>query len=121
MIVAYTGETAPYSPQQNGLAEILNCIIVKHGRCMLFEGNLSPGFWIFAFICTVYLMNHSPVSCLPDSTPEEACSGIKPDITALHSFGCPAYVHIPEAKRTKLAFKMKKCVMIGYEPGTKAY
>ena len=30
-------KTAPYSPQQNGLAEILNCIIVKHGRCMLHE------------------------------------------------------------------------------------
>ena len=88
---------------------------------MLHEGNLSAGFWIFTFICTVYLMNHSPVSRLPNSTPEEAWSGIKPDVTALRPFSCPAYVHIPKAKCTKLSFKTKKCVMIGYEPGTKAY
>ena len=114
-------KTAPYSPQQNGLAEILNCIIVECGRCMLYESNLSAGFWIFAFICTVYLMNHSPVSRLPNSTPEEAWSGTKPDVTALRPFGCPAYVHIPKAKCTKLSFKTKKCIMIGYKPGTKAY
>jgi len=101
-------KTAPYSPQQNGLAEILNRIIVERGRCMLYEGNLSAGFWIFAFICTVYLMNHSPVSRLPNSTPEEAWSGTKPDVTALRPFGCPAYVHIPKAKRTKLSFKTKQ-------------
>jgi transposase InsO family protein len=114
-------KTAPYSPQQNGLAEILNRIIVERGRCMLHESNLSAGFWIFAFICAVYLMNRSPVTRLTDSTPEEAWSGIKPDVAALRPFGCPAYVHIPKAKRTKLSFKTKKCVMIGYEPGTKAY
>ena len=112
-------KTAPYSPQQNGPAEILNCIIIKHGRCMLYEGNLSAGFWIFAFICTVYLMNCSPVSCLPKSTPKEAWSGIKPDVTALRPFSCPAYVHFP--KCTKLSFRTKKCDMIGYKPGTKAY
>ena len=53
-------KTAPYSPQQNGLAEILYHFFVDCGSCMLHEGNLSAGFWIFAFICAVYLMNHSP-------------------------------------------------------------
>ncbi|KIJ26272.1 hypothetical protein M422DRAFT_89282, partial [Sphaerobolus stellatus SS14] len=99
----------------------MNRIIVERGRCMLFEGNLSSGFWIYAFDCTVYLMNRSPVSRLPDSTPEEAWSGIKPIITSFRPFGCPAYAHIPKAQRTKLAWKTRKCIMLGYEVGTKAY
>ena len=66
-------------------------------------------------------MNHSSVTHLTDSTPEEAWSGIKPDVTALCPFSCPTYVHIPKVKCTKLSFKTKKCVMIGYKPGTKAY
>ncbi|KAF8231654.1 hypothetical protein L208DRAFT_1275789, partial [Tricholoma matsutake] len=62
-----------------------------------------------------------PITCLPDSTPKEAWSGTKLLIAQFQPFGCPAYVHIPKAKCTKLALKLKKCVILGYEPGTKAY
>ena len=114
-------KTAPHTPEQNGVAEILNRIIVERGRCMLYEGNLSAYFWVYAFSCAVYLMNRSPVTRLRDSTPDEAWSGNKPLVARFRPFGCPAYVHIPKAKRTKLAPKLKKCIMLGYEPGTKAY
>jgi hypothetical protein len=45
---------------------------------MLYEGNLSAYFWVYMFSCAVYLMSRSLVTCLPDSTPEEAWSGTKP-------------------------------------------
>jgi len=88
---------------------------------MLFEANLSTGFWAEAALTATYLINRCPVSRLLDMTPEEAWSGIKPIITAFRPFGCPAYAHVPKANRTKLESKTRKCIMLGYEPGTKAY
>ena len=37
--------TVPYTPEQNGLAEIFNRIIVERARCVMYEANLSIGFW----------------------------------------------------------------------------
>jgi len=55
-------KTAPHSPEQNGLAEIINRIVVERFRCMLFEANLSTGFWAEAALTATYLINRCPVS-----------------------------------------------------------
>ena len=52
-------KTAPHTPEQNGVAEIMNRTIVECGHCMLFEGKLSSGFWPYAFECAMYLRNSS--------------------------------------------------------------
>ena len=114
-------KTAPETPQQNGLAESLNRVVVECSHCMMFDSNLSVGFWRYAVECAVYLMNYSPVSRIKDKTPYEAFYGSKPSILGLRPFGCPAYAHIPKSKRTKLMWKTRKCIMIGYAVGTKAY
>ena len=114
-------KTAPETPQQNGLAESLNHVVVERSCCMMFNSNLSVGFWRYAVECAVYLMNYSPVSRIKDKTPYEAFYGSKPSILGLRPFGCPAYAHILKSKRTKLMWKTRKCIMIGYAVGTKAY
>jgi transposase InsO family protein len=38
-------KTAPYTPEQNGLAEIQNRTLVERLRAMLYEANLSKGCW----------------------------------------------------------------------------
>jgi transposase InsO family protein len=50
-------KTVPHTPEQNGLSEILNHVIVEHSRYMLFEANLSARFWEEAVRTVVYLMN----------------------------------------------------------------
>jgi Reverse transcriptase (RNA-dependent DNA polymerase) len=114
-------KTAPHSPEQNGLAEIINRIVVERFQCMLFEANLSAGFWAEVALTATYLINHSPTTRLHNMTPEEAWSGTKPTVTRFRPFGCPAYAHVPKANRTKLKSKTRKCIMLGYEPGTKVY
>jgi len=47
-------------------------------------------------------------------TPEEKFIGKKPDVSHLKVFGCIAYVHVPDEKRSKLDPKVKKCIFIGY-------
>jgi hypothetical protein len=113
--------TVAYTSKQNGLAEQHNRTIVKHIRTMLLDGNLSSGFWAEAAKTAAYLINVSPATKLGDQTPREAFTSEKPWIAALRPFGCPAYAHIPKEKRKKLDTKTQKCVMIGYEPGSKAY
>jgi transposase InsO family protein len=113
--------TVAYSPKQNGLAEQCNRTIVERIWTMLLDGNLSSSFWAEAAKTAAYLINISPATKLGGQTPREAFTNEKPWIAALHPFGCPAYAHIPKEKRKKLDTKTQKCVMIGYEPGSKAY
>jgi len=68
-----------------------------------------------------YLVNRSPSSALEDKTPQELWIGKKPSLSHLRVFGCDAYVHVSNEKRTKLDRKSKKCIFIGYKDGLKGY
>ncbi|KAJ3692026.1 hypothetical protein LUZ60_012376 [Juncus effusus] len=87
--------TAPYSPQQNGVAERKNRTILDMVQSML----KSKG----------------------EITPQEAWSGQKPTVSHFKVFGSVAYAHVPDQRRTKLDDKSKKFVLIGYDEKTKAY
>ncbi|KAI5402445.1 hypothetical protein KIW84_050168, partial [Lathyrus oleraceus] len=54
-------------------------------------------------------------------TPEEAWSGLKPNVSHFKTFGCIGYVHIPEARRTKLDNKSCKAIFLGVSEESKAY
>ena len=54
-------------------------------------------------------------------TPEEAFTGIKPEVCHLRIFGCPVYIHVPKKKRTKLEASCKKGTLVGYNESSKAY
>ncbi|KAJ9513562.1 hypothetical protein QJQ45_006125 [Haematococcus lacustris] len=56
-----------------------------------------------------------------NATPWELFFGEKPNLAALRVFGARAYAHVPEHMRSKLGFKAVQGVMVGYEPGSKAY
>lgn len=45
----------------------------------------------------------------------------KPSVSHLKVFGCIGHVHIPDAKRTKLENKSKKCVLLGISDESKGY
>jgi hypothetical protein len=49
--------TAPYSPQQNGVAEHLNCTLIGHARAMLAARNLPLFLWPEAVAYATYLKN----------------------------------------------------------------
>jgi hypothetical protein len=61
----------------------------------------------------------SPSSTLVDMTPHEVWSGKNPLVAHLKVFGCDAFVHVPEEKRSTLDKKAVKCVFIGYKEGMK--
>ena len=66
-------------------------------------------------------MNRTPIAAIHDMTPEESCTGKKPDLSHLKVFGCLAYVHVPNELRSKLDPKAEKCMFIGYSLEQKGY
>ena len=54
-------------------------------------------------------------------TPEEAWSGRKPTVDHFRIFGCIAYAHILDKKRSKLDDKGEKCIFLGVSDQSKAY
>jgi hypothetical protein len=70
---------------------------------------------------TMYIKNQCPTKALDSKTPREAWSGRKPDVCHLRVFGCKAFAHVFDEKRTKLKSKSMPCVFLRYYEGTKAY
>jgi transposase InsO family protein len=113
--------TVPYCPEQNGLAERANRTIVERARSMLLDANLDKSFWAESTATAVYLINRSPTKRIPEMTPEEAWTGVKPNLEHLRVFGCKAMCHVPKERRQKWDPKSREMLFVGYCDETKGY
>lgn len=113
--------TAPYSPQQNGVAERKNRTIMEMARCLLHDKGLPKKFWAEAANTAVFLQNRLPTKALQRRTPFEAWYGYKPELLNLKTFGCLCFSHIPHVKRDKLDKKAESGIFVGYSLTSKAY
>ena len=105
--------TAPYTPEQNGVAERKNRTVVEMARSLLKEKDLPNYFWAEAVATSVHLLNISPTKAVQNITPFEAWKGMKPSMSYLKVFGCIAYSMIYSQNRQKLDDKSVKCIFIG--------
>jgi len=113
--------TTPDTPQHNGVAERMNRTLLDKVRAMLIDADLPESYWYDALEYAALLHNVAPTRALGDITPEEAWSGNKPDVSRLRVFGSRAFVHIPDAQRSKLAAKSLVCTFLGHARNRKAY
>lgn len=111
---------APYSPQQNGVAERKNRYLVEMARTMLLDAGMGKTYWGEAVHTAIYLQNRLP-SRTTGKTPYELWESHLPDLSQTHIFGCKAFVHIPKQFRGKLESKAELLTFVGYEEGSKAY
>jgi len=88
---------------------------------MLNEKNLPNYFWAEAVATIVYIMNRTSTAIIHGMTLEEKFTSKKPDVSHLRMFGCIAYVHVPDEKRSKLDPKAEKYIFIGYSLEQKWY
>lgn len=105
---------APYTPQQDGVAERENRTLIEAARSMLKDANLPDNLWAEAVNCAAYALNRTTCKRTPKSTPYERWFGIKPNVSNLRVFGCTAYLHIEKKFRGKLDSKSKRAVFVGY-------
>lgn len=113
--------TAPYCPQQNGVVERRNGIVVAAARSLLKAKHLPCWFWGEAVNTAVYLLNRAPTRSVQGKTPFEAWYGKKSAVHHLRIFGCISYVRNTKPHLKKLDDRGRKMIFIGYERGTKAY
>lgn len=113
--------SAPYSPEQMGRIERQNRTSGEGIRTNLIAAGLPLTLWNEVAKTVAYIRNRIPLKRLDGRTPYEAFTGNKPDISHLHVLGSTAYVLIDKQHRKKLDSKSKRMVLVGYEPGSRAY
>jgi hypothetical protein len=113
--------TAPYSPQQSGVVERRNQNVLAMAWSMMKAKAVPAWLWGEAVMTAVFLLNRAPTRSLVGRTPYEAWYGEKPAVHFLRVFGYVAHVKVTKPNAGKLDDRNSKMVMIGYEPGSKAY
>lgn len=88
---------------------------------MLSARKVPRTFWAEAVTWTFYVLNRCPTLAVKNQTPQEAWSGIKPNVEHFRVWGCIGYVHVPDQKRGKLDDKSIACVLFGVSEETKGY
>ncbi|GJX11992.1 zinc finger, CCHC-type containing protein [Tanacetum coccineum] len=89
--------TAPYTPQQNGVAERKNRALKEMVNSMLSYSGLSEGFWGEAMLTACYLLNRVP-NKRNKTTPYELWYKKRPNLAFLRVWGCRAVVRLPDPK-----------------------
>ncbi|SGY91432.1 BQ5605_C038g11666 [Microbotryum silenes-dioicae] len=118
----------PYTPQQNGRAECVNLSIVKGVLALLADSHLPATFWDEAAAYFVYCKNRCSHSALAKQTPESVWNGQCTTTTALHPFGCAAWLTVAPDLRSKLSLygcildpKAARVIFTGYDLASKAF
>ena len=88
--------TIPYTPDQNRVAERLNCTLMGAARSMISHAKLNNSYWGEAVATAAYVRNRT-VTTSTGTTPYERWYDKKPDVSNLKVFGCIAYAHTPDA------------------------
>lgn len=114
-------KTAPYSPQQNGVAERMNRSIFEKVRCLLFDAGLPKSFWGEAMYAAVDIINILPNNATDNLSPNEIWFGKKSEMNKIKIFGCKAMVMVPNEKRRKLDEKSVECIYLRLAEDAKAY
>lgn len=112
--------TAPYTPQQNGVAERKNRTLKNMINAMLITSGAPLSLWGEACIAANNILNKIPHKKFPQS-PYELWKNKKPSYKKLKVWGCLAKVQVPFPKRTKLGPKTIDCIFLGSARNSAAY
>ena len=112
--------TAPYTPQQNGVAERKNRTLKEMINSMLNSSGLPHNLWGEALLTANFILNRIPFKN-SNKSPYEVWKGRLPSYKMIKIWGCLAKVLIHLPKRTKLGPKTIDCVFIGFANASAAY
>ena len=107
-------ETAPYTPEQNGVAERANRTVCERIRAILADTGLPKELWAELARTVAHVKNRSPTRALKGMTPYEALYGQRPDVSHFVAIGTKAFVHMPKKKTKKLDPRNFEGIMVGY-------
>lgn len=115
--------TTRHTPQHNVIVERMSRTIMEGVRSMLHHAGASKLLWGEAVMAFVRIRNHTTIRAGTEST----CEALwlprqeKPNVGGMKVWGCDAFIHVPDALRTKLEDKSKSCMFLGYDEKKLAY
>ena len=107
-------KTAPYTPQQNGVAEQENRFIVESTWSMIHAKGLPINLWAEAVNTMAYIINRTGHSSVSGKTPCELWYGKQETTDHLHIFGTECFVYIPKKKGRTWDRTSVNGVLVGY-------
>ena len=113
--------TAPYNPQQNGMAERMNRTLVEMTRCMLKDSGFDKSYWCEALMTSADIRNVLPNASNKNSSPFEMVFKNSPRIDHMRVFGARCYAQVAKEKRKKLDDSGVRCFFLGSAKDKKAY
>lgn len=105
--------TAADASFQNGIAERPNRTLGDMMRALLHGANLGPEYWSWALLHAVYLKNRTPHRAI-HTTPIQAYTGKRPDISGLRVFGSPIIARLPGRRPAKLDAHTTRGIFLGF-------
>lgn len=99
--------TVPYTPEQNGHADLIKKTLVEKGRALLLQSSFSKEIWGEAVMIATYLTNRLPSYSIFNKTPAELQFGKRPNVSNLKFFGFTVHLHLPKQIRTKFDSKSR--------------
>ena len=113
--------SAPYTPQQNGVAERKNRTLLDMARTMLAEFNSPKSFWAEAVSTACHSSNRLYFRKKLNKTPYEIFTGNKPTISYFRVFGCKCYYLHKGVRLAKFQSKALEGRFVGYGAESHTY
>ncbi|XP_024171720.1 uncharacterized protein LOC112177689 [Rosa chinensis] len=113
--------SAPITPQQNGVVERKNRVLLDMGRVMLHSAGLTPKLWAEAISTACYTANRAFLRPGTNKTPYELWKGKKPNVSHLRVFGSPCYIYRDREYLGKFDARSDKGIFLGYSLDSRAY
>ncbi|CAI5482804.1 unnamed protein product [Closterium sp. Yama58-4] len=110
----FGSRTSPLAKDPLALVHMDVCGPMRHaskgGARVLLPGN---EWWEEASALAAWIRNRLPTKVLPGTTPFEAWTGTKPNLSRLRTFGCLRCYHLPDPLRHKLQPKARAAIYLG--------
>ena len=108
--------TAPYTPEQNGVAERKNRTLKDMMNAMLISSGMPSNMWGEAILYACYVLNRVPHK-KSDKTPYELWKGFAPNLSYLKVWGCLGKIGLPDFQRSKIGPKTVDGIFVGFNGG----
>jgi transposase InsO family protein len=113
--------SAPYTPQQNGVVERKNMMLIDMARTMLGEYKTPEQFCSEAVNTACHAINRLYLHRLLKKTSYKLLTGNKPNVSYFQVFGSKCYILVKRGMHSKFALKVVEGFLLGYDSNTKAY
>ncbi|KAE8911626.1 hypothetical protein PF003_g4602 [Phytophthora fragariae] len=116
--------TNSYSPQENGIVERANGVVLPRIRAMVMATHLPNILWGEALLHVVETLNNLPTQPLELTSPRRRLFREEPQLDDMRVWGCIAHVRIPPESRQrkdKMEPRARLALLLGYSLTTPGY